>query len=527
MFVEGGKIGPKEGEPLKYERWLERIAVKPINIIYSHERGVYFRINPIKAGGKEDEDITSHRHVLVEFDLDKSVKPHQQVPLDVQYYAAINSGFSIASITYSGDKGLHLLVRVDAGDDPILYAERRDVVYTHFRQYSFFDSGNKNPSRYSRCPDIDRSIYDDQGTKIGHGQQELLAINIGPASWDEYEERTAPRLIEFWLPSQFKNYVEPPGVLLVGDYHITRGNVFVIAGPPGIGKSRLLVALGEAGATGLEWLGYTSHCRFHTLIIQSENGKRRMKQELATLDEKILDQFLTITPPPRYGLCFDNQQFRDQLLRYLDKHGMPEIVLIDPWNRVTKDDKQKEYMEAFDSIQSLFPYDETGPALGLVAHTRKPSLNERSNGRALLNTLAGSLVLASVPRTVWVAQSASDAVDETRVVVTCCKNNDGELGPRGCWTRDNGIWPAVTGFDWDAWDNPKGKSQGQANDPGVRIEVMGWAFEGGKRTLSGPEFVTAVRTFNVSRASAYRALKDPKFAGHLFQTTSKKWMWKP
>jgi hypothetical protein len=42
--------------------------------------------------------------------------------------------------------------------------------------------------------------------------------------------------------------------------------------------------------------------------------------------------------------------------------------------------------------------DDDAPALGIVAHTRKPRAEERANGRALLNLLAGSYVIGSVPR---------------------------------------------------------------------------------------------------------------------------------
>jgi hypothetical protein len=56
-------------------------------------------------------------------------------------------------------------------------------------------------------------------------------------------------------------------------------------------------------------------------------------------------------------------------------------------------------------------------------------------GRRMKNT--PSYVLGSIPRTVFVLQSASDDPEEDRVVWTCCKNNDGELGQRSAWQRRN------------------------------------------------------------------------------------------
>jgi hypothetical protein len=89
-----------------------------------------------------------------------------------------------------------------------------------------------------------------------------------------------------------------------------------------------------------------------------------------------------------------------------------------------------------------------------VAHTRKPHVDEPASRRALLNLLAGSHVLGSVPRCVFVLQSASDEVTETRMVWTCCKSNDEELGPRTAWERHNGRVQPVRDFDWQAFNLP-------------------------------------------------------------------------
>jgi len=126
--------------------------------------------------------------------------------------------------------------------------------------------------------------------------------------------------------------------------------------------------------------------------------------------------------------------------------------LIDPWNAIARDEKAKDYLETFQIIRNVFPSGDDGVALGIAAHTRKPTVGERANGRALLNLLSGSYVLGSVPRTVFVMQHVSDTVDETRVVWTCCKNNDGELGKRSAWTRENGLFSHVPNFDWTSWD---------------------------------------------------------------------------
>jgi AAA domain len=104
----------------------------------------------------------------------------------------------------------------------------------------------------------------------------------------------------------------------------------VVGGAPGVGKSRGAVALAEAGATGYEWFGLKIPSKFKTLIVQNENGRFRLQQEFSEFDCNLLDQYVRITPPPPYGLCFDNLDFRLQLEEQIQEFD-PAIVIIDPW----------------------------------------------------------------------------------------------------------------------------------------------------------------------------------------------------
>jgi len=263
--------------------------------------------------------------------------------------------------------------------------------------------------------------------------------------------------VEVISKSQSQAFVQPLGSVLLGDCHIVRGNVTVLAGPPGVGKSKATAALAEAGACRFSWFGQPANCRFKTFILQNENGRARLKSELADLDLAVED-YLRITVPPPFGLCFSRRDFRRDLERALASFR-PDLVIIDPWNAVARDDKARDYLESFDLVRSVIGTGLDAPAILIVAHTRKPLPGERANGRALMNLLAGSYVLSSVPRSIFVLQHATDSVQEDRVVVTCCKNNDGQLGPRGCYRRSNGQWPEISDFDWADWDHPEDLAQ--------------------------------------------------------------------
>jgi hypothetical protein len=334
-----------------------------------------------------------------------------------------------------------------------------------------------------------------------------------------HQEAEKRIFLDFLSPSELRDYEAPEGIVLVGDNHITRGAVFVIGGAPGIGKSRASVALAEAGATGCEWFGNKVHSKFKTLIIQNENGRYRLKQEFAELDCSTMDEFVRVTPPPPFGLCFDRAEFRDQLSAQLNEFD-PGIVIIDPWNAAARDEKTRNYLEAFETVRSIMPAGDKGPAIGIVAHTRKPQAGERASGRALLTLLAGSYVLGSIPRCVFIMQGASDDVEERRVVWTCCKNNDGELGKRSVWERRNGLFTPIHEFDWESFDYPD--DDRREINPAIMSEV----FDG--EELSRTEAKNRIMEKGFKQAAAYRALElSGRFCTHLSKTKNGMLKWTP
>jgi AAA domain/CHC2 zinc finger len=352
-------------------------------------------------------------------------------------------------------------------------------------------------------------------TRAGATVDELLAAMVNAETLREAERP----LIEFRSPLQLKNFMPPPGLVLAGNFHIVKGSVFVIGGAPGVGKSRAAVALAEAGATGHEWFGLTLYRKFKTMIAQTENGEFRLAREFAELDCEALEKYVRVCPPPPYGLCFGRDGFREQLAAAVADFG-PDVVIYDPWNAAAREQDSREYLDTFDALKSVLPLGDDAPALGIVAHTRKPRADERASGRALLNLLAGSYVLGSVPRTVFVMQPASDDTTDNRIVWTCCKNNDGELGARSAWERSNGLFAPVIDFDWQTFDAPNSDRRQTITETDV-AEV----FADGP--LSKTEAAKRLQeSTGASKATAYRALDlNGRFRKHL-RLENGLWMWK-
>lgn len=257
--------------------------------------------------------------------------------------------------------------------------------------------------------------------------------------------------IKFISPKDAREYHLDKKDILVGNSHITRGTTTVIGGPPAVGKSRAATALAVAGATQQDWFGLTVHKKFKTLIIQAENSISRLKSEMSDLPYG-LDDYLRISIPPSCGLAFNDSRFKSEIEEMCEEF-LPDLVVIDPWNRVAKGDDQREYSYAFDNVFECFP--DPKPAIVIVAHTRKPKDGGGKGGRELLHELSGSLLLGSVARSVFILTAATNETEDDRVIWFNPKNNDGKMVERSVWHRCNGIFTPCGEFDWNLYDKPE------------------------------------------------------------------------
>jgi hypothetical protein len=292
-----------------------------------------------------------------------------------------------------------------------------------------------------------------------------------------------------------------------------RGETFLIGGEPGVGKSRALTSLAVAGATaGASWFGLPVHRQFRTLIIQTENGRYRLRQEYGALASDGLDEWIRVSEPPPFGLTLAHPEFQDDIRAELESFR-PDLVGLDPWNAAARDDKQRDYAETFDALRNLLPTGPNKPALGIVAHTRKPQANEkRTGGTGLMHILSGSYILTSVPRSIFVMVRGSD--DETSDSVVWCnpKNSNGPQAGRSAWHRLDGGFASEANFDWTEFDKPPDKRVT------VRLEHLEEVFGHGDLELQEAAHALATLT-GINERSAYNALApDGKFKTNLRRT---------
>ena len=161
--------------------WDEWQACNPPLAQWNNGDGLFYRVNPMRHGGKTDEDVTDFRHALLEFDLDANGQP---IPKEVQFAFLLKFSLPMVALIDSGNKSLHGIVRLDAVDRA-QFDERVSTILSLFPDHCV-DRSNKNPSRYTRLPGFPRE----------NGREpRLLAINLGPpdyATWEKQRRLTSP-----------------------------------------------------------------------------------------------------------------------------------------------------------------------------------------------------------------------------------------------------------------------------------------------------------------------------------------------
>ncbi len=341
-------------------------------------------------------------------------------------------------------------------------------------------------------------------------------------AWDgvglDVAGETATPLLTFLTPAQILAWRPAHDLCLVGEGLVTRGEVVLIAGAPGIGKSRAVFALAVSGTTGSEWLGQPVRCRFRTLFIQCENGMHRLHADFSALQAAGVDLegSVEVLAPPDVGLAFGRPEFRAEVLaacQRLQAGGHPLLVVVDPWTECTQGDDKDGYQTALRNIRASLPKGDDAPALAIVCHTRKPKEEERASGRSLLNTIAGSYSIGSAARAAFVLQKVTDESADPRRVWSCCKANNCEMPAPTAWTCVDAGFSAITDFDWEAWRGGNSKPTGRpakVTEAHVREAFVG--------SLGAAKKVIAARLEELAKCStskAYEAIDRHTQSGFL------------
>lgn len=176
---------------------------------YNSQAGILFCVNPMKVGRRLNENVTSFRNALIEYD---------DISKEEQIERLLDSGLPILSMTDSGNKSVHAIVRVDASNAKDY---KRKVVELHgaleAKYGSPCDSANKNPSRLTRLA----------GATRGMNTQQLLYTEVNADSYLETFLEKCPK-------EQATEKDEVLGFNEMGDLLINQQDACLVEGTPAI-----------------------------------------------------------------------------------------------------------------------------------------------------------------------------------------------------------------------------------------------------------------------------------------------------
>lgn len=344
---------------------------------YNKEGGAWIRFNPLDGKGCKNENVTEFRYALVESDT-----------LEIEKQNAIirELELPVACLVHSGGKSLHAIVKVEAADCNE-YRKRVDYLYSVCQKNGLkVDTQNKNPSRLSRMPGIERK-----------GQKQFLVdTNIGKESWAEWHE---------WIESVNDDLPEPESLGDVWsnlpelapcliDGVLRKGHKMLIAGPSKAGKSFLQIELCIAIAEGKKWLGWKcakGRVLYVNLELDRASCLHRFRDVYEALGWKP-ENLKNIDIWNLRGKSVPMDKLAPKLIRRAAKKGYIAVVIDPIYKVITGDensaDQMANFCNQFDKVCT-----ELGCAVIYCHHHSKGS----QGGKKSMDRASGSGVFARDP----------------------------------------------------------------------------------------------------------------------------------
>ena len=327
------------------------------------EAGVWARLNPLDGAGVFNVNVVRLDHVLVEGD---------NQPIERQLAVIKSLGLPCSAIVHSGGKSVHAVVRVNAGTDKALYAERVTQLFKTLEDAGMrVDVKCRNSSRLSRMPGP---------TRAGRPQY-LVSGPCGAESWDAWvaQREAADFHADAMGPDDLQR--APEADSLVGNRFLCRGGAWLLVAQSGVGKSVLAMQAGMSFSIGRPFFGLTTAGPLRNLMVQAENNKGDMHETFTGVRDGLgiepeewallKDNFRTVHCSRYTGAVFC------EFIAHLCRVHKPDIVWIDPLlaylgGEVGKMQDTSRFLR--NQLQPVI--EDYGVGVVVVHHTGKPPKNE-------------------------------------------------------------------------------------------------------------------------------------------------------
>lgn len=303
----------------------------------------------------------------------------------------------------------------------------------------------------------------------------------GEALLDEREAGESAKPLTVWTPDQLLAWTPPKDAVILGEAdrgYIVREELTVIIGPPGVGKSRLLMWCAICGITGRQFAGLGIHnSPTKWLLIGNENSRRRQRYDLERMTSALTNAERELVRNNLRLHVLDTA--RDSLLDLGDKEArvaigatlrehQPDVVCFDPWANMIPGDENRniDVRDGVRHLMNLVRLNAPRAACVVVHHARTGAATAAQAGNrfAGASLSRGGKALPSAARcelAVW----PGDSEDGGRIVVTCEKANNAPIfSPRGLvLDLDSMTYALDKKFNEEDWRNDvNGKKSNQS-----------------------------------------------------------------
>ncbi len=253
---------------------------------------------------------------------------------------------------------------------------------------------------------------------------------------------------------------------VLGDRQLAKGENSCIVGPPGAGKTRLIMQLAIAGIVGRDFLGMPVNGRaLRWLFLQVENSNRRLQIDLSYFRKwvdndaawkSVVDQCIVHTlENDTDGLVFlDNFMNREKLSEAISI-AKPDVIPWDSLQNYAIGDLNKDN-DMFKSLHEISMLTKRGNphAIPLVIHH---ALTGRAGAIKAIGLEKGGYSRNSKALTAWTRSQINVAVASPNqyetVVLACGKCSNGkEFEPFAAkFNEDTHIYELDEDFDIEKW----------------------------------------------------------------------------
>lgn len=299
---------------------------------YNQQAGAWIRFNPLDGQGVRNSNVAAYKYALVESD---------SMDIDKQNALIRELQLPVATLTHSGKKSIHAVVRIDA-ENYSEYKKRVNQLYSICESNGLqIDTQNKNPSRLSRMPGFVR----------GEHKQFLIDTNIGQPSWNawiEWMEEQTDDLPDFENMADVWNDLPPLAPPLI-DGILRQGHKMLISGPSKAGKSFALIELAISIAEGLPWFGCQctqGKVLYVNLEVDRSSCLHRFKDvyeamQLTPVNIRNIDVWSL------RGMAVPMNKLVPMLVRRAKKKGFICIIIDPIYKVITGDENSAEQMAKF------------------------------------------------------------------------------------------------------------------------------------------------------------------------------------